>query len=123
MSAGRKTIFLVDDDMTNLTVGKKALSGHYNVMTLGSGTLLLEVLENRAPDLILLDVNMPEMDGHETLKRVKANKKTAHIPVIFLTAHMDTKGEWAYWGAVDYILKPFSPELLLQRVEAHFMKP
>ncbi|MCL2399402.1 MAG: response regulator [Defluviitaleaceae bacterium] len=123
MEKASKTIFLVDDDMTNLTIGKKALASSYNVFTLNSGTLLLEMLENLIPDLILLDVNMPEMDGHETIKRVKANEMTAHIPVIFLTAlnneEMEIKG--LSLGAIDYIVKPFSTPLLLKRMEVHLL--
>ena len=60
MDTARKTIFLVDDDMTNLTIGKKALADYYNVFTLSSGALMLKMLENLQPDLILLDVDMPK---------------------------------------------------------------
>jgi len=123
MDKTRKTIFLVDDDMTNLTIGKKALSGIYNVFTLNSGAVLLEMLENLQPDLILLDVNMPEMDGHEAIQLVKANKNTAHIPVIFLTALSDEAMELKglSLGAIDYITKPFSAPLLLKRLEVHLL--
>jgi len=123
MDKGRKTIFLVDDDMTNLTIGKKALSGIYNVFTLNSGAVMLEMLENLRPDLILLDVNMPEMDGHEAIKQVKANKNTADIPVIFLTALSDETMELKglSLGAIDYITKPFSAPLLLKRLEVHLL--
>jgi len=119
----RKIIFLVDDDTTNLTIGKKALSGTYNVFTLNSGQVMLEMLENLTPDLILLDVNMPEMDGYEAIQRVKAKENTAHIPVIFLTAlnneEMELKG--LSLGAIDYITKPFSTPLLLKRLEVHLL--
>ena len=123
MDKTRKTLFLVDDDMTNLTVGKKALSSYYNVFTLNSGAVMLEMLENIQPDLILLDVNMPEMDGYEAIKLLKANEKTAPIPVIFLTAlnneEMELKG--FSFGATDYIAKPFSTPLLLKRIEVHLL--
>jgi len=119
----RKTIFLVDDDMTNLTIGKRALSGVYNVFTLNSGADMLEMLGNLQPDLILLDVNMPEMDGHEAIKLLKADGKTAHIPVIFLTALNDeaTEVEGLSLGAIDYITKPFSTPRLLKRLEVHLL--
>ena len=122
METNRKTILLVDDDMTNLAVGKKALSGSYNVLTLNSGMLLLEMLERMKPDLVLLDVNMPEMDGYETLRRLRASMTTAIVPVIFLTARSDKQGviEGITSGAVDYIIKPFSPPELLARIDAHF---
>jgi len=123
MQSKRKTIFLVDDDMTNLTIGKKALAGSYNVFTLNSGAVMLEMLENLTPDLILLDVNMPEMDGHEAIQRIKANEKTGHIPVIFLTALSDEEMELKglSLGAIDYITKPFSTPLLLKRIEVHLL--
>jgi len=123
MENKRGIIFLVDDDMTNLTVGKRALSGTYSVFTLSSGALLLEMIENVIPDLILLDVNMPEMDGHEVIKHLKATQKTANIPVIFLTAlndeEMELKG--LSLGAIDYITKPFSTPVLLKRIEVHLL--
>ncbi|MCL2226013.1 MAG: response regulator [Oscillospiraceae bacterium] len=123
MDKKRKTVFLVDDDMTNLTIGKKALSGVYNVFTLDSGADMLEMLENLHPDLILLDVNMPEMDGHEAIQRLKADDKTANIPVIFLTALTDEAMELKglTLGAIDYITKPFSAPLLLKRLEVHLL--
>ena len=123
MNTKRKTIFLVDDDMTNLTMGKKALAGIYNVFTLNSGAIMLEMLENIEPDLILLDVNMPEMNGYEVIKRLKARESTANIPVIFLTAlnneEMELKG--LSLGAIDYITKPFSTPRLLKRLEVHLL--
>jgi len=123
MDAKRKTIFLVDDDITNLTIGKKALADYYKVFTLNSGAVMLEMLENIQPDLILLDVNMPEMNGHEVIKKLKAKEITANIPVIFLTAlsneEMELKG--LSLGAVDYITKPFSTPRLLKRLEIHLL--
>ena len=123
MDSKRKIVFLVDDDMTNLTVGKKAISNSYDVFTLNSGILLLEMLDNLIPDIILLDINMPEMDGYETLDRLKSNKRTENIPVIFLTSladeDMELKG--LAQGAIDYITKPFSPPLLSKRIEIHLL--
>ena len=119
----RKTIFVVDDDVTNLTVGKSALSGHYDVFTLNSGARLLKMLENKLPDLILLDINMPEMDGYETIGLLKENARTAQVPVIFLTALDSEEVEYKglSLGAIDYITKPFSPALLLKRIEVHLL--
>lgn len=123
MSPTPQTIFLVDDDMTNLNVGKNALNDHYNVMTLNSGERLLKMLEKRLPDLILLDINMPEMDGYETLTRLKANPNTKHIPVVFLTSLTDEAEELKGFslGALDYVIKPFSKPLLLKRLEMHLL--
>jgi len=123
METPRNTIFLVDDDMTNLTVGKEALKKDYNVFTLASGRLLLNMLENKIPDLILLDVNMPEMNGYEVIKILKENPKTADIPVVFLTSmsHDYTELEGLSLGAVDYIRKPFSSSLLRKRISVHLL--
>jgi putative two-component system response regulator len=123
MESRRKTIFLVDDDLTNLTVGRGALEEHYDVLTLNSGARLLKALEKSVPDLILLDVMMPEMNGYETLKAMKANPKAAGVPVVFLTAKSDSDSELEglTLGAVDYITKPFSPPLLLKRIEIHLL--
>jgi putative two-component system response regulator len=119
----KKTIFLVDDKPTNLMAGQNALEGHYNVLTMNSGARLLKALEKRAPDLILLDVDMPEMDGYEVIKIIKGSEKTANIPVIFLTAKNDSDSELLglTLGAVDYITKPFSPPRLLKRIEIHLL--
>ncbi|MCL2357201.1 MAG: response regulator [Defluviitaleaceae bacterium] len=123
MENDRKTIFLVDDEVTNLAVGKNALVADYNVFALNSGATLFNMLEKVQPDLILLDVKMPEMTGYDVIKRLKANEKTAVIPVIFLTALNDEEGELEglSLGAVDYIAKPFSPQLLLKRLEVHLL--
>jgi putative two-component system response regulator len=118
-SIGRKTLFLVDDDLTNLATGNNALNPHYNVLTMNSGAKLLKMLERHTPDIILLDVEMPEMSGYETIKILKTRKETMNIPVIFLTSQRDCESELKGLssGAIDYIYKPFSPPLLLKRIE------
>jgi len=123
MDTERKAVYLVDDDPTNLTVGIDALEEHYDVLTLSSGALLVKMLEKGVPDLILLDIDMPGMDGYETLKIIKSNPKTSHVPVIFLTAMSDSRSELAglTLGAVDYISKPFSGPLLRKRIEMHML--
>jgi len=123
MTSAQKTIFLVDDDMTNLTVGDKTLSEIYNVFTLNSGALLLKMLDRRIPDLILLDVEMPGLDGYETIRLIKAKKETCNIPVIFLTGKSNSESELEglSLGAIDYISKPFSPPLLRKRIELHLL--
>jgi len=117
----RKTIYLVDDNITNLTLGKNALAVHYKVFTMNSGASLLKFLERNIPDLILLDVEMPEMNGYEVIKIIKSKMETKDIPVIFLTAKTDGDSELEGFslGAIDYITKPFSPSLLLRRIETH----
>ncbi|MCL2127207.1 MAG: response regulator [Treponema sp.] len=119
----RKTIFLVDDDITNLEIGNKTLSEKYDVFTLNSCTRLMKMLEKCVPDLILLDVEMPETNGYETIKLIRQNEKAKNIPVIFLTAQSDGESELEglSLGAIDYIIKPFSPPLLLKRIEVHLL--
>ncbi|MDR2591561.1 MAG: response regulator [Chitinispirillales bacterium] len=121
--AARKTIFMVDDNLTNLTVGKNALLGAYRVFTIPSGKKLFEMLDKTTPDMILLDIEMPDMNGYEIIKLLKANETTADIPVIFLTARSDSGSELEglSLGAIDYISKPFSPPLLLKRIEVHML--
>jgi len=123
MPETRKNIFLVDDEIINLKMGKNTLSDFYNVFALDSGGSMLELLDTVLPDLILLDVNMPDMNGYEVIRRVKENEETADIPVIFLTALNDTEMEikGLSMGAVDYITKPFSDTILLKRIEIHLL--
>jgi putative two-component system response regulator len=123
MNSDRKTIILVDDDPTNLAVGSDTLAEFYDVLTLNSGMRLLKILEKSTPDLILLDIAMPEMNGYEVIKQLKSKTETAQIPVIFLTAKSDGKSELEglSLGAIDYIAKPFSPPLLLKRIEVHLL--
>jgi putative two-component system response regulator len=123
MKNDRQKIFLVDDNMTNLTSGKIMLKDHYDVFSIPSGAKLFEILEKVSPDLILLDIEMPGMNGYEAIKKLKEEKKTCDIPVIFLTARNDPGSEFKglSLGAIDYIYKPFSPPLLLKRLENHLL--
>jgi len=124
MGVNHRVVFLVDDDMTNLMAGKRALSSFYNVYTIGSGGALLDLLEKITPDLILLDIDMPEMNGYEVIKRLKGNEGTVDIPVIFLTAHNEKSAviEGMSLGALDYVIKPIVPINLLRRLNAFFDK-
>jgi len=123
MPEAQKNIFLVDDEIINLKMGKIALADFYNVFAVDSGKSMFELLDAVLPDLILLDVNMPDMNGYEAIKRVKESERTVDIPVIFLTALNDTEMEikGLSMGAVDYITKPFSAPLLLKRIEIHLL--
>ena len=116
-------IIIVDDDITNLTVAKNALTDRYIVYTAPSGAKLFQLLEKLTPDLILLDIEMPEMNGYEVIKNLKKKEKTTDIPVIFLTTIIDPLSEvkGLSLGAIDYITKPFSRELLLKRIELHLL--
>ena len=121
MEKNNKIVFLVDDNPVQLSTGQAALQDEYNVVTIPSGEKLLFVLNNNKPDLILLDVEMPGLSGYDVIKELKANPKTADIPVIFLTAKSEEENECLglSLGAVDYIAKPFSKPILLQRVRLH----
>lgn len=115
-------ILIVDDTPTNLDVISEALSdAGYTVAIATSGERALKQLERRSPDLILLDVMMPGIDGFATCQRLKANPKTCDIPVIFMTAlsDADSKIKGFEVGAVDYITKPFQEGEVLARVKTH----
>jgi putative two-component system response regulator len=121
MELVRKCIALVDDDVTSLALGKNIMSEHYDVVTIPSGEKLFRFLAKNKPDMILLDVEMPDINGYEVLSRLKAREDTMDIPVIFLTSMNDASSEFQglNLGAIDYISKPFSPPLLLKRLELH----
>ena len=123
MMKNRYTIIVVDDDLTNLTVARNAIADKHDVFPAPSGEKLFVLLEKLTPDLIILDVEMPEMNGYEVMKILKGREDTADIPVIFLTGVIDpfSEVEGLGLGAVDYITKPFSKELLLKRIEIHML--
>jgi len=116
-----KTIFVVDDNDVNLVQARRALDGHYRVRTMSSAERMLAVIDKIIPDLILLDIQMPEMDGFAAIKILKDNEQTANIPIMFLTASTDDEIEakGLEYGAVDFVTKPFSPSVLLNRIAHH----
>ena len=113
-------ILLVDDTPENLTLMSELLLDHYQVKVANSGARALRIAAESRPDLILLDIMMPEMDGYEVCRRLKADPATAEIPVVFLTAKTEQADEQQGFdlGAVDYITKPISPPIVLARVRA-----
>jgi CheY-like chemotaxis protein len=118
----KKTILLVDDAPTNIQVAREILKDAYKTRVATSGAKALELVKTApSPDLILLDIQMPEMDGFEVCRRLKADASTRGIPVIFLTAMTEVEDETTGFGvgAVDYIHKPFSPPIMLARVQTH----
>jgi len=116
-------IIMVDDNPANLRIGKNILSKNYTVATAPSAEKLFGLLENNTPSLILLDVDMPEMDGYETIKILKSRPQTCDVPVIFLTSRgeFDSELTGLSLGAIDYISKPIQPPLLLKRIEVHVL--
>jgi putative two-component system response regulator len=116
------TILAVDDTPSNLSLITGLLKGRYRVKVANSGLKALSVVHGDAPpDLVLLDVMMPDMDGIEVCRRLKEDRRTQHIPVIFLTSMSKSEDERVGLeaGAVDYITKPISPPILLARVKTH----
>ncbi|MDP2574680.1 two-component system response regulator [Vibrio penaeicida] len=117
----KKTILIVDDTAENRTLITGLLKDEYRVLAAVSGMQALELCERFKPDMVLLDIMMPVMDGYEVCYQLKKNPKTDSIPVIFLTAKSQIEDEQKGFdvGAVDYILKPISPPILLARVQTH----
>jgi putative two-component system response regulator len=113
-----KHILIVDDNKANLTMAREALKEEYDINLVISGAQALQFLSKKTTDLILLDINMPEMNGIETMQKMKENPLWSKIPVIFLTAdtNIDTEMECLDLGAVDFIAKPFVPKIMLSRI-------
>ncbi|MCL2064163.1 MAG: hybrid sensor histidine kinase/response regulator [Candidatus Cloacimonetes bacterium] len=116
-----KTIFIVDDKDTNLLLAKTALEGAFKTFALPSAERMFKLADKITPDLILLDIDMPDMDGFEAMSILKKDEKLKSIPVIFLTGKNDAASEIHGFelGALDFINKPFSAPVLLKRVESH----
>ena len=122
MFESKPSILVVDDTPANLTLMTGLLQDDYQVRAATSGEKALKIAcSENPPDLILLDIMMPEMDGHEVCRRLKADEKTYDIPIIFLTAMSEAEDEekGLKLGAVDYITKPVSPPIALARIYTH----
>jgi len=117
----RKTILVVDDVSENIDILVGVLGADYNISTAKTGEIALEITKKINPDLVLLDVMMPGMDGYQVCARLKSNEQTKNIPVIFLTALTQQEDEerGLMIGGVDYITKPFDPALLKARIKTH----
>jgi len=117
----RPRLLLVDDEPTNLQVLRHVLQADYRLLFATDGARALQVAREQQPQLILLDIMMPGMDGYAVCRALKADPATAGIPVIFVTALNDSQDETAGFdvGAVDYITKPVSPPVVRARVRTH----
>lgn len=117
----KQNILVADDVPENIDVLKGILGDDYVVRAATDGIVALHIVDRQLPDLILLDVSMPKMDGYEVCRRLKSNPVTADIPVIFVTARTDAEDEQTGFdvGAVDYIAKPIHPAVVLARVKTH----
>ena len=113
-----KTILVVDDNKTNLAAAKNVLSSEYRVVPVMKGQQALTYLEENDCDIVLLDINMPDMDGFELLEKLRGIERCREIPVIFLTADNDAETETRGFkaGAADFLTKPFIPEVMLSRI-------
>jgi len=121
MAGDQKKIIAVDDNTENLIALKNSLKEFYIVFPTPSAQGLFKLLEHVRPDLILLDVEMPGMNGYEAIKQLKSSDKNREIPVIFLTGMDDEQSEkeGLQLGAVDYIHKPFVTTILIERIKTH----
>jgi DNA-binding response OmpR family regulator len=122
--AAKDAILVVDDQPTNLRVLLSFLQAHnFQIYIADSGERALSILSKVCPDIVLLDVMMPELDGFETCRRIKADPRLSCIPVIFMTAldSVEDKVEGFAAGGVDYITKPFQQAEVLARIRTHIM--
>jgi putative two-component system response regulator len=123
MTPKRHRIIIVDDSEANLTVAKNMLKTFHEVFPVNSAAKMFKLMEKVTPDLILLDIEMPEIDGYQAMEMLKADQRFCDIPVIFLTSMSDEDSEFKglSLGAIDYIYKPFSASLLLRRIDNHLL--
>ncbi len=121
MPAEKQTVLVVDDTPENIDVLVGTLKSDYNVKAAINGKMALKVVHSTPPDIILLDIMMPGIDGYEVCRRIKADYTTRHIPIIFITAKIGIEDELTglELGAVDYITKPISPPIVKARVQTH----
>ena len=117
----QKKVIAIDDNLTNLTALKNILKPYYETYTASSAERMFDALTKIKPDIILLDVEMPEMSGYEAAKLLKNNRDYANIPIIFVTSlnAAENEMEGLELGAVDYINKPYVAPLLLKRIDTH----
>ena len=123
-SLEKNSILIVDDETSNILVLNYILGADCEIYTAKDGKSAIEIANEYLPDLILLDIIMPEMDGYEVLAALKNSEKTKDIPVIFITGVRDKNSETKGFtlGAEDYITKPFNDETVRLRVKNHLKK-
>jgi len=118
MESARKKIIIVDDNASYLSVVRTLLKQYYDTYPVPSGAKLFKIMEKFIPDMVLLDISMPEMDGFEVIQHMKENPRYKDIPVVFITSKDDEESaaRGLALGAVDYVTKPFYGPLLLRRI-------
>ena len=117
------SVLVVDDQVANIQVLYALLGGEFDVRMATNGEDALRLIDSSPPDLVLLDIQMPGMTGHEICRRLKASDATLHIPIIFVTAHDTAEDETQCFrlGAVDFIAKPINPDVARARVRTHVL--
>ena len=121
-STAKKKILVVDDTPANIAMLMEVLKSEYRVVPARDGERALKVAQSdNPPEMILLDIMMPEMDGFEVCRRLKEDEKTKNIPVIFVTGktESDDVDRGMQLGAVDFIIKPIEPQVVLDKVKTH----
>jgi putative two-component system response regulator len=120
----KPSVLIVDDAPANLTLLGGLLHKSYTVRAVNHGAKAIKAASDEQPDLILLDIMMPDMSGYDVCRHLKSNEHTKHIPVIFLTSKTEIESEeiGMSLGAVDYITRPINPDILLSRVKAHLLE-
>jgi putative two-component system response regulator len=121
MAAEKQTVLVVDDTTEKIDVLVGTLKDNYNVKAAINGEMALKIAQDSPPDMILLDVMMPGIDGYEVCRQLKEDFRTKHIPVVFVTAKIEMEDELRglELGAVDYVTKPISPPVVMARVRTH----
>lgn len=121
MNNSRETILIVDDIVANIEILNSILGSTYEILFATSGQDAIDIAKEQLPDLILLDVVMPGMDGYAVCSRLKAEEKTRDIPVIFVTAmdHEEDESKGLNAGVIDYIIKPIRPSIVKARIHNH----
>ncbi|HKI82385.1 MAG TPA: response regulator [Pseudodesulfovibrio sp.] len=117
----RPTVLVVDDNRLNIDLLVDVLKDDYKLLVALNGVTALDIVQNVLPDIILLDIMMPEMDGYEVCRRLKSEERTSPVPVIFITAKSQSEDEakGLALGAVDYITKPVNPAIVQARIRTH----
>ncbi len=117
----KQKIFIVDDNAINIKILGETLSNRYDISFAKNGYEALSIIPRMIPDLILLDITMPGIDGYDVCRKLKAERNTKDIPVIFITARDTNEDETKGFdcGAIDYIIKPFKAEIVLARIKTH----
>jgi PleD family two-component response regulator len=125
MEVALKRVLIVDDEKFNIKALSYILSPAYDIIAEKQGCEVVTTSINQKPDIILLDIIMPDIDGYDVLAALKDNEETAEIPVILISGlhNLEAKSKSIALGAVDFITKPFSPEDVLSKIVTHIKKP